>query len=265
MLEHDGMRTKKNAFKPAMLQTLKLLYEFFAGLLIRRKIIIPQQESIDGSFTYDGFEARETNSNNNNKGVGVFAMKALHPGTSLMILGRPFPTRSNKRYIPGAPSTSIWSKQISETEALDGNPHWKSDANGVGGHGLFLAMMINEATNLQEYNAAMMDYEVILTREVKAGEEILTYYGDPWNHRPYKVAYSVRFLATLTTFTTFLMRGAAVPRAATKFWLQNHVLKWEVKKGGQKGGITKGSVKVVREGQKIPLLEPTLVVETSPH
>ena len=140
-----------------------------------------------GQYTWEDVEVRS--SKRGRSGRGLYARSNLKRGLAIPALGRIITPDHLKDLNTLTEATHIWQHQTQGI--IDGAP---DTPNGqVQCNGLAAAMMTNEPVGEQEPNCYFMHGYLILTRDVRRGQQLTVYYGDSKDldrHRK-KAGYSV--------------------------------------------------------------------------
>lgn len=130
------------------------------------------------------FKVRDTH-----KGVSVFAARNLHKDTRLPYLGKiitkqeweNLKERDNDKYI-------VTARNKGKNIIINGSPKVIQQKINIS-----IASYVNEPSNDEKYNALLQDdakyiAAIVLTRDVKKGEEILACYGEGYGERDYETS-----------------------------------------------------------------------------
>ena len=143
--------------------------------MTKATILQPTKEG--GGYVWGALEIKT--SKEKGAGDGVFAKVPLRVGTMIPILG--------KRVSLDHDTTHGW-KYYSK-EAVDGHPSI-DPYKGVGNFGLSIAMMINESAK-RKFNCKFKKDHIVVASHIKAGGELLVYYGKAYEATRKIQGYSV--------------------------------------------------------------------------
>jgi hypothetical protein len=103
--------------------------------------------------------------------MGVFATRQFRCGTRFPVLGFDRTADSRQR--------SDYSFQLENGRVIDGDPRL-DPVDGVGAHGLAIAMKINEPSARTAPNVVLMGGWMVCVRDIDNGAELFTHYGDAY-------------------------------------------------------------------------------------
>lgn len=123
-------------------------------------------------------------------GKGVFATKELPAGTKIPILGRATTEEEFKDLEERHKDTHVFGINGKEYPYVNGDPKIEP-FHGVGGNGLYIAMMINEPSR-KKPNCIFKGNFVQIAQTLQAGQELTISYGAGYRRVGYKVSQYCR-------------------------------------------------------------------------
>lgn len=134
----------------------------------------------DREYTWEDLEVKESK----DCGKGVFAASNLKKGTVIPIIGREYKEGDKKTHI--YEFDKKYKDERLRGKIIDGRPSG-NEYKDVANFGLSIAMMINEPTGRFVPNCVFKRDSVILTKDVKMGNELFIYYGDTYERVNYEL------------------------------------------------------------------------------